>query len=162
MVLEELGHHCTLYCTFRLAQPGLMVLTLSGPPARIIMGAVLALLASTLGARGARAADCAARHGSRPGIAHFDLLTKASSLSRFEGYRSSIPISPCAGLRCSAGDPSPPSPSVPVSTLRSERWGTVLVPPTTAASGVSHLEFNELTLHSAEAGLNLFRPPRAR
>ena len=124
------------------------------------MGVVLALLTGALSARGVRAEDCAGRHEFRPGIAHFDLLTSAGALAWSDPSRSGIPISPCAGLRCSAGDPSPPPPAAPVSTLRSERWGDLTVPPADSPLGASLLSFVEATAHPVHVGSALFRPPR--
>ena len=136
--------------------------TTPGGSARLWVGVVTALLAGVLGARGARAEGCAARHDLRAGVANFDLLTSRGALAAPDGALPAIPISPCAGLKCSAGDPIPPSPSGPVPTLRPERWGLWANSATTTDSGAFLSFRDEAAVLPAATAQALFRPPRAR
>lgn len=134
--------------------------TTLGRPAWLWAGAVVLLLTGVPGVPSARAEGCAARHGFRPAVLHLDLLAGVSALAPSDDSNSSLPRSPCAGLKCSAGDSMPPPASAPVPTLRAERWGALMGSSSAPEQEASRLSGNEAMVHPVHAGPSLFRPPR--
>lgn len=137
--------------------------TAFGRMTRIGPGAALALLFLALSApTPVRGDECAGRHGYRAGVAHLDLLADAGGIEPSDASAPLVPISPCAGLKCSGEGPIPTSPTTPIPSLRSERWGalTAIAPP--AAAGARLIAFDTSRPRPIQTGSSLFRPPRAR
>jgi hypothetical protein len=127
--------------------------------------ALLALLAVWLLLPAASSrAGCVYSHGATTGgVAHLDMLALTGALMPADAGRGpSLPISPCAGLRCSS-DPAPPAPSVPLAPPRADfwSWAAALTDATTARPPFAFgLAAGEPVLHPSHHALPLLRPPR--
>ena len=126
---------------------------------RIALGGVLALLVWAGPSSRARA-GCSFPHASADlGAAHLDRLALGGALTLPEGTTPRVPISPCAGLKCSS-DPASPVPATPAASPRSEQGACVLPTPLAHSAGLCSLAEEDPAGHSLRLGLSLFRPPR--
>jgi hypothetical protein len=124
--------------------------------------ALLALLAGlTVAPRAADAAGCA-HPGATAGAAHLDGLAAIGALADADAQDRSrpLPVSPCAGLRCSTGDPFAPAPTAPPLGARAESWGLPPVPTPTAGMDGSSFLADEPAARPRRLAATLLRPPR--
>jgi hypothetical protein len=109
---------------------------------------------------GSARAGCVYPHGAPgKGVAHLDLLARNGALTTPDGRVPSLPLSPCAGLRCS-NDPAPSSPPVPLAPARAESWGDLLGLPPVDRPTSRRLAAAEPVVHPSHHSLPLLRPPR--
>jgi hypothetical protein len=123
--------------------------------------ALLALLAGlTAAPREASAAGCV-HPGTTGGAAHLDGLAAVGALAPIDaGPSRPLPVSPCAGLRCSTGDPFAPAPAAPTIGPRADTWGILPGAAPAAGRDPAPFPFDEPDARPLRSVVALLRPPR--